>query len=109
MLPFLGGAEEQVKRLRKDQRVLVAGDKNGSQRHVDIGAVADLDQLQQHRVDDSAGPIGMLSSCTQGSRRCCRAMLPAGEGGDDRHRLPGLRQAHQFARRFLQTMCGGSP
>ena len=56
MLPVLGGAEEQVERLREDQRMLVALDEDRLQRGVDVGAVADLDHLQRvQRVDDGAG------------------------------------------------------
>ena len=56
MLPVLGGAEEQVERLREDQRVLVARDEDRFKRGIDIGAVADLDHLQRiHRIDDRAG------------------------------------------------------
>ena len=57
VLPFLGGAEEQVERLREDQRMLVALDEDGLQRGVDVGAVADLDHLQRvHRIDHRARP-----------------------------------------------------
>ena len=57
VLPFLGGAEEQVERLREDQRVLVALDEDRFQRGEDVGAVADLDHLQRvQRIDHGAGP-----------------------------------------------------
>ena len=59
MLPFLGGAKEQVEGLRKNQRMLMALDEDRLQRGEDVGAVADLDHLQRvHGVDDSTGPDG---------------------------------------------------
>jgi hypothetical protein len=57
VLPVLGGAEEQVERLRKNKRMLVALDEDRLQRGEDIAAVADLDHLQRvQRIDHGARP-----------------------------------------------------
>ncbi len=57
MLPVLGGAEEKIKRLRENQRMLVALDEDRFKGGEHIGAVADLDQAQRLQcIDDSAGP-----------------------------------------------------
>jgi len=57
LLPFVGGTEEQVEGLRKNQRVLAALDEDRLKRREHIGAVADIDELNRiHRVDRSARP-----------------------------------------------------
>ena len=57
VLPVLGGAEEQVERLREDQRMFMPLDEDRLQRREHVGAVADLDHLQRVQgVDDRAGP-----------------------------------------------------
>ena len=57
MLPFLGGAKEQIERLREYQRMFVALDEHRFQGGEDIGAVADLDHPQRiQRIDHRARP-----------------------------------------------------
>ena len=57
MLPFLGGAEEQIERLREHQRMFMALDENRLEGGEDVGAIADIDHLQRvERVDHRPRP-----------------------------------------------------
>src|SRR5207237_3346242 len=93
-LPILGRAEEQVERLRENQRMLMTVDENRFQRGEDVGAVADFDHLQCiQRVDDSAGPYRNASGAERTGKADDVIGDQAGSGRDMiySHRTTWLR------------------